>query len=102
MAVKGRRVERPGGLVGFSIWDLPSGLGCRRISRSCWSYRRPATSMPTLNQGETGHPGVAEQMLADVSLESLQVHTPSSDDHELLMTLPGPALTRDATITLVS
>ena len=63
-----RRVVRPGGLVGFSFWGSPSGWPAAVLRRAAGAVAAGHVDA-TLNQGDTGRPGVAEQMLADAGLE---------------------------------
>ncbi len=64
-----RRVVRPGGLVGFSFWGSPRRLGLLPYFAALMEMSPPGHVDATLNQGDTGRPGVAEQMLADAGLE---------------------------------
>jgi SAM-dependent methyltransferase len=64
-----RRVVRPGGLVGFSFWGSPKRLGLLPYFAALMEMSPPGHVDATLNQGDTGRPGVAEQMLADTGLE---------------------------------
>jgi len=64
-----RRVVRPGGLVGFTFWGSPKRLGLLPYFATLMELSPPGHVDATLNQGDTGRPGVAEQMLADVGLE---------------------------------
>jgi SAM-dependent methyltransferase len=64
-----RRVVRPGGLVAFSFWGSPKRLGLLPYFATLLELSPPSHVEATLNQGDTGRPGVAEQMLADVGLE---------------------------------
>ena len=64
-----RRVVRPGGLVGFSFWGSPKRLGLLPFFATLLELSPPGHVDATLNQGDTGRPGVAEQMLADAGLE---------------------------------
>jgi len=66
---EGRRVVRPGGLVGFSFWGSPGRLGLLPFFATLLELSPPGHVDATLNQGDTGRPGVAEQMLADAGLE---------------------------------
>ena len=63
------RVVRPGGLVGFSFWGSPKRLGLLPFFATLLELSPPSHVDATLNQGDTGRPGVAEQMLADTGLE---------------------------------
>ena len=64
-----RRVVRPGGMVGFTFWGSPKRLGLLPFFATLLELSPPGHVDATLNQGDTGRPGVAEQMLADVGLE---------------------------------
>jgi len=64
-----RRVVRPGGLVGFSFWGSPKRLGLLPFFATLLELSPPSHVDATLNQGDTGRPGVAEQMLADAGLD---------------------------------
>jgi hypothetical protein len=64
---------RPGGsargLVGFSFWGSPKRLGLLPFFAALVELSPSSHVDATLNQGDTGRPGVAEQMLADAGLE---------------------------------
>ena len=64
-----RRVVRPGGLAGFSFWGSPKRLGLLPAFATLLELSPPGHVDATLNQGDTGRPGVAEQMLADADLD---------------------------------
>jgi SAM-dependent methyltransferase len=64
-----RRVVRPGGLVGFTFWGAPKRLGLMPYFATLVELSPPSHVDATLNQGDTGRPGVAEKMLADAGLE---------------------------------
>ncbi len=64
-----RRVVRPGGLVGFTFWGSPKRLGLLAYFAALLELSPPGHVDATLNQGGTGRPGVAEQMLAAAGLE---------------------------------
>ena len=64
-----RRVVRPGGLVGFSFWGSPKRLGLLPYFAALAELSPADHVSATINQGDTGRPGVAEQMLADAGLE---------------------------------
>jgi SAM-dependent methyltransferase len=64
-----RRVVRPGGFVGFTFWGAPKRLGLLPYFATLVELSPPSHVDATLNQGDTGRPGVAEQMLADAGLE---------------------------------
>ncbi len=63
------RVVRPGGLAGFSFWGSPKRLGLLPFFATMVELSPPGHVDATLNQGDTGRPGVAEQMLAGAGLE---------------------------------
>ncbi len=63
------RVVRPGGLIGFSFWGSPRRLGLLPFFAALMELSPPGHVDATLNQAETGRPGVAEQMLADAGLQ---------------------------------
>ena len=64
-----RRVVRPGGLVGFTFWGSPKRLGLLPYFATILELSPPSHADATLDQGDTGRPGVAERMLADAGLE---------------------------------
>jgi SAM-dependent methyltransferase len=64
-----RRVVRPGGLVGFSFWGTPGRLGLLPYFAAMLELSPADHAEATLNQGDTGRPGVAEQMLGEAGLE---------------------------------
>lgn len=67
-----RRVVRPGGLVGFTFWGSPKRLGLLPYFATLLELSPPGHVDATLSQGDTGRPGVAEQMLADAGLEFVE------------------------------
>jgi SAM-dependent methyltransferase len=64
-----RRVVRPGGMVGFTFWGAPKRLGLLPYFATIMELSPASHVEATVNQGATGRPGVAEQMLADAGLE---------------------------------
>jgi SAM-dependent methyltransferase len=64
-----RRVVRPGGLVGFTFWGSPKRIGLMPYLATLVELSPADHASATLNQGDTGRPGVAEQMLTDAGLE---------------------------------
>lgn len=64
-----RRVVRPGGLVGFSFWGSPKRLGLLPYFAALLELSPADHVGATLSQGDTGRPGVAEQMLGEAGLE---------------------------------
>jgi SAM-dependent methyltransferase len=64
-----RRVVRPGGLVGFSFWGPPKRIGLMPYFATLVELSPAGHASATIDQGDTGRPGVAEQMLSDVGLE---------------------------------
>ena len=64
-----RRVVRPGGMVGFTFWGSPKRLGLLPYFATLVELSPDDHVAATINQGETGRPGVAEQMLAEAGLE---------------------------------
>jgi SAM-dependent methyltransferase len=64
-----RRVVRPGGLAGFSFWGSPKRLGLLSYFAVLLELSPADHADATVNQGDTGRPGLAEQMLADAGLE---------------------------------
>jgi SAM-dependent methyltransferase len=67
--IEARRVTRPGGLVGFTFWGRPRNMGLLPFFATLLELSPADHVEATINQGETGRPGVAEQMLADAGLE---------------------------------
>jgi SAM-dependent methyltransferase len=67
--IEARRVARPGGLVGFTFWGRPKRMGLLPFFAALLELSPADHINATINQGETGRPGVAEQMLADAGLE---------------------------------
>jgi len=67
-----RRVVRPGGLVGFTFWGSPKRLGLLPYFAALYELSPTSHVDAMANQGDTGRPGVAEQMLADVGLQFVE------------------------------
>lgn len=64
-----RRVVRPGGLVGFTFWGSPKRMGLLPYFATLVQLSPQDHASATLDQGDTGRPGVAEQMVAEAGLE---------------------------------
>jgi len=67
--IEAGRVVRPGGLVGFTFWGAPKRLGLMPYFATVVELSPADHVSATINQGDTGRPGVAEQMLKDAGLE---------------------------------
>jgi SAM-dependent methyltransferase len=67
--LEARRVVRPGGLIGFSFWGSPKRLGLLPYFAALLDLSPADHAEATLNQGDTGRPGVAEQMLSATGLD---------------------------------
>jgi len=67
--VEACRVVRPGGLVGFTFWGAPKRIGLMPYLATVVELSPADHASATLNEGDTGRPGVAEQMLDDAGLE---------------------------------
>jgi SAM-dependent methyltransferase len=64
-----RRVVRPGGLVGFTFWGSPKRMGLMPYFATLFELSPADHVTASLNQADTGRPGVAEQMIEDAGLE---------------------------------
>jgi SAM-dependent methyltransferase len=64
-----RRVVRPGGMVGFTFWGAPKRMGLLPYFMTVAALSPSDHVEATINQGDTGRPGVAEQMVAATGLE---------------------------------
>lgn len=67
--IEARRVVRPGGLVGFTFWGSPRRMGLLPYFATVVELSPADHIDATASQGDTGRPGVAEQMLAEAGLE---------------------------------
>jgi len=67
--IEAARVVRPGGLVGFTFWGAPKRLGLMPYFATVVELSPADHVSATINQGDTGRPGVAEQMLKDAGLD---------------------------------
>ena len=64
-----RRVVRPGGMIGLTFWGAPKRMGLMPYFTTLAELSPSDHVEATLSQGDTGRPGVAEQMLAEAGLE---------------------------------
>ena len=66
------RVLRPGGLFGMTFWGPPKRLGLLPFFMKIGEFSPSEHVAATLQQGDTGRPGVVEDMLASSGLEFLE------------------------------
>jgi SAM-dependent methyltransferase len=67
-----RRVLRPGGLFGMTFWGAPKHLGLLPYFMKVVELSPPDHSAASLEQGDTGRPGVVEDMFAATGLELVE------------------------------
>jgi SAM-dependent methyltransferase len=66
------RVLRPGGLLGMTFWGPPKRLGLLPFFMKVGEFSPADHVAATLQQGDTGRPGVVEEMLASSGFEFLE------------------------------
>ncbi len=64
-----RRVVRPGGMVGLTFWGSPRRMGLLASFATVGQFSPTEHIAALADEGSTGRPRVAEQMLADAGLE---------------------------------
>ncbi len=66
------RVLRPGGLFGMTFWGSPKRMGLLPFFMKIGEFSPSDHVAATLEQGDTGRPGVVEEMLASSDFEFLE------------------------------
>ena len=66
----------PGGLVGFSFWGSPKRLGLLPYFATLLELSPADHVDATVNQGDTGRPGVAERTLAAYTVVTILEQRP--------------------------
>jgi SAM-dependent methyltransferase len=66
------RVLQPDGLFGMTFWGSPKKLGLLPFFAKMGEFSPPGHVAATLEQGDTGRPGVVEGMLASSGFEFLE------------------------------
>ncbi len=66
------RVLRPGGLLGMTFWGSPRRLGLLPFFLKVGEFSPSEHVEATVRQGDTGRPGVVEEMLASSGFELLE------------------------------
>jgi SAM-dependent methyltransferase len=69
--VEAARVLKPGGTFGMTFWGSPKRLGLLPYFMAVAQNSPPSHVEATLDQGQTGRPGVAEAMLESAGLRVL-------------------------------
>ncbi|GAC1603344.1 MAG: class I SAM-dependent methyltransferase [Acidimicrobiales bacterium] len=67
-----RRVLKPGGLFGMTFWGAPKHLGLLPYFIKVVELSPPDHATASLEQGDTGRPGVVEEMLAATGFEFVE------------------------------
>jgi ubiquinone/menaquinone biosynthesis C-methylase UbiE len=70
--VEARRVLRPGGLFGMTFWGSPRRLGLLPFFMKVGEFSPPDHVAATVQQGDTGRPGIVEEMLASSGFELIE------------------------------
>jgi ubiquinone/menaquinone biosynthesis C-methylase UbiE len=66
------RVLVPGGRLGMTFWGAPKRLGLMPYFMKVFELSPPDHSVATMNQSETGRPGVVEEMLSSARFERVE------------------------------